>query len=367
MGSFKLEPRPGIEGLVPYDPGKPIEETQRELGLERVIKLASNENPLGPSPKAVEALGRAIGGINRYPDGGCYYLKQRLSKKLGVTPEAIIFGNGSNELIELLFRTFVRDGEKVVYGYPAFVVYRLIAQAMGIDGVSVPLKGMVHDLEATVQAVGPGARVVFVSNPNNPTGTMVTHEEVMAFIEKVPEDVILVFDEAYYEFVPPALDFPKLVPELLEMDRPIVVMRTFSKLYGLAGVRVGYGIAHPEIIELMNRVRQPFNVNSLAQVAALAALEDEDHVARSQRLVWEEMLFLEEELGKMGVETVPSVANFLLVKVGDGNKTFQELLRKGVIVRAMGGYGLHQYVRVTVGTREENEIFLTGLKEVLGR
>ncbi len=366
MAALKLEPRPGIEGLVPYDPGKPIEETQRELGLERVIKLASNENPLGPSPKAVEALKSAISEINRYPDGGCYYLKRRLSQKLGVPPEALIFGNGSNELIELLFRTFVRDGEKVVYGYPAFVVYRLIAQAMGIEGVSVPLKGMVHDLEAMSQAAKDGARVVFVANPNNPTGTMVSHNEVMEFINSVPQDVILVFDEAYYEFVPPARDFPKLVPELLDMDRPIVVMRTFSKLYGLAGVRIGYGIARPEIVELMNRVRQPFNVNSLAQVAALAAIDDEEHLERSQRLVWEEMVFLEDELSKAGLETVPSVANFMLVKVGDGNKVFHELLKRGVIVRAMGGYGLHQYIRVTVGTREENEIFLQALREVVG-
>ena len=364
--ALKIEPRPGIEGLVPYDPGKPIEETQRELGLERVIKLASNENPLGPSPKAVEALREAIGEINRYPDGGCYYLKRRLADKLGVPPESLIFGNGSNELIELLFRTFVMDGERVVYGYPAFVVYRLISQAMGIEGISVPLKGMVHDLEAMAQAASEGVRVVFVANPNNPTGTMVTHQQVMEFINSVPEDVILVFDEAYYEFVPPARGFPELVPALLDMERPIVVMRTFSKLYGLAGVRIGYGVARPELIELMNRVRQPFNVNSLAQVAALAALDDEEHVVRSQRLVWEEMVFLEDSLSAMGLETVPSVANFLLVKVGDGNKVFQGLLRRGVIVRAMGGYGLHQYIRVTIGTREENEIFLEALKAVLG-
>ncbi len=366
MAALKIEPRTGIEGLVPYDPGKPIEETQRELGLERVTKLASNENALGPSPRAIEALREAISGVNRYPDGGCYYLKQKLSQRLGAPPESIIFGNGSNELIELLFRTFVRDGEQVVYGYPAFVVYRLIAQAMGIEGISVPLKGMTHDLEAMAQAVGPKVRVVFVANPNNPTGTMVTHEEVMAFIEKVPEDVILVFDEAYYEFVPAGRNFPQLIPDLLEMDRPIVVMRTFSKLYGLAGLRIGYGIARPEVVELMNRVRQPFNVNSLAQVAAMAALDDEEHVANTRRLVRDGLSFLESRLRAMGLETVPSVANFMLVKVGDGNKVFHELLRRGVIVRAMGGYGLHQYVRVTVGTEEENDLFLSALREVLG-
>ncbi len=365
--ALKIEPRPGIEGLVPYDPGKPIEETQRELGLERVVKLASNENPLGPSPRAVEALKGAVAGVNRYPDGGCYYLKEKLSEKLGVPPESLIFGNGSNELIELLFRTFVRDGERVVYGYPAFVVYRLISQAMGIEGISVPLKGMVHDLDAMAQAVEDGVRVVFVANPNNPTGTMVTHGQVMEFIQAVPPEVILVFDEAYYEFVPPARDFPRLIPDILQMDRPVMVMRTFSKLYGLAGVRIGYGIARPELVELMNRVRQPFNVNSLAQVAALAALDDAEHVERSQRLVWEEMVFLEDRLSEMGLETVPSVANFLLVKVGDGNKVFHELLKRGVIVRAMGGYGLHQYIRVTVGTREENEILLEALRGALGK
>jgi len=360
----KLRVHPGIEKLVPYDPGKPIEELQREMGLERVIKLASNENALGPSPKALEVLKKALPEIHRYPDGSCYYLKHKAARKLGVSSQHLIFGNGSNEVIELLMRTYLRPGDKVVYGEPAFVVYKLISLAMDIEGVGVPLKHLTHDLEAMAQAVDERTKMVFVANPNNPTGTMVSHREVMNFLERIPQEVIVVFDEAYIEFVENE-GFPQLIPLVLEEKRPLVLMRTFSKIYGLAGLRIGYGIAPTQMVDYMNRVRQPFNVNSLAQAAALAALDDDEHVERSRTLVREGKAFLYKEMEKMGLEYVPSETNFFLIKVGDGDRVFKELLKKGVIVRNMGGYGLPEYIRVTLGTGEENVFFLEALKEVL--
>ncbi len=362
---MKLKVHSGIEKLVPYDPGKPIEELQREMGLTRVIKLASNENALGSSPKAIKALEKAIYQVHRYPDGACYYLKHKAAKKLGVTPQHLIFGNGSNEVIELLMRTYLQPGDRVVYGEPAFIVYKLISLAMAIEGIGVPLKGFTHDLEAMAAAVDEKTKMVFVANPNNPTGTMVTHEEVMEFLDKIPPEVIVVFDEAYYEFVE-RKDFPNLLPLVLKEERPLVLMRTFSKIYGLAGLRIGYGIAPPQMVDYMNRVRQPFNVNLLAQEAALAALDDDEHVERSRKLVREGKAFLYQALEEMGLEYVPSETNFFLIKVGDGEKVFRELLKKGVIVRNMGGYGLPEYIRVTLGTQEENAIFLEALKEVLG-
>ena len=363
---MKLRVHHGIEKLVPYDPGKPIEELQREMGLTRVVKLASNENALGSSPKAIKALEKAIYQVHRYPDGACYYLKHKAAEKLGVTPRHLIFGNGSNEVIELLMRTYLQPGDRVVYGEPAFIVYKLISLAMAIEGVGVPLKGFTHDLEAMARAVDEKTKMVFVANPNNPTGTMVTHQEVMDFLDRIPPEVIVVFDEAYYEFVERP-DFPHLLPIVLEEKRPLVLMRTFSKIYGLAGLRIGYGIAPPQMVDYMNRVRQPFNVNLLAQEAALAALDDDEHVERSRRLVKEGKAFLYKALEEMGLEYIPSETNFFLIKVGDGERVFRELLKKGVIVRNMGGYGLPQYIRVTLGTQEENAIFLETLKEVLGR
>ncbi len=361
---MKLKVHDGIKKLVPYDPGKPIEELQREMGLTRVIKLASNENNLGPSPKAIETLKKAVYKTHRYPDGSCYYLKHKVAEKLGVTPQHLIFGNGSNEVIELLMRTYLQPGDKVIYGEPSFIVYRLISMAMAIEGVGIPLKGLTHNLEAMAQAVDGQTKMVFVANPNNPTGTMVTHKEVISFLEKLPLEVIVVFDEAYIEFVDRP-DFPQLLPLVLEEKRPIVLMRTFSKIYGLAGLRIGYGIAPPQMVDYMNRVRQPFNVNLLAQEGAIAALDDEEHVEHSKALVREGKAFLYPELKKMGLEYVPSETNFFLIKVGDGDKVFKELLKKGIIVRNMRGYGLPEYIRVTLGTHEENALFLKALKEVL--
>ena len=363
---MRLKVHPGIEKLVPYDPGKPIEELQREMGLKRVIKLASNENSLGPSPKAREAIKRALLSIHRYPDGSCYYLKNKAAQKLGVSTENLLFGNGSNELIELLMRTYLCPGDKVIYGEPSFVVYRLISLAINVEGVGVPLKNLTYDLLAIAQAVDERTKIVFVNNPNNPTGTMVSHEEVMRFLEEIPRDVIVVFDEAYIEFVENK-DFPQLIPLVLKEKRPLVLMRTFSKIYGLAGLRIGYGIAPTQMVDYMNRVRQPFNVNLLAQVAAMAALDDEEHVEQSRKMVQEGKRFLYSELERLKIEYVPSETNFFLINVGEGERVFHALLKKGVIVRNMAGYGLPQYIRVTVGTQEENTIFLEALREVLGK
>jgi len=362
----KLKVHSGIEKLVPYDPGKPIEELQREMGLKPVIKLASNESSLGPSPRALEALKKALPGIHRYPDGSCYYLKNKAAQKLGVSTENLLFGNGSNELIELLMRTYLRPGDKVIYGEPSFIVYKLVSLAMDVKGVGIPLKNLTHDLPAMAQAVDEHTKMVFVNNPNNPTGTMVNHREVMRFLEEIPRDVIVVFDEAYIEFVENK-DFPQLIPLVLKEKRPLVLMRTFSKIYGLAGLRIGYGIAPTQIVDHMNRVRQPFNVNLLAQVAAMAALDDQEHVERTRQMVQEGKRYLYGELDRLGIEYVPSETNFFLIKLGEGENVFHALLKKGVIVRNMAGYGLPQYIRITIGTQEENAIFLEALKEVLGK
>ena len=359
--------RDGVERLVPYDPGKPIEELEREKGI-RAIKLASNENPLGPSPKAVEAIRRAAEKVHRYPDGACYYLRQRLSEFLGVSGKNLIFGNGSNEIIEILMRTFLEPGDEVIYAWPAFVVYKLISQAMGLRAVEVPLtEDLRHNLSAMADAISDRTRMVFIANPNNPTGTIVTGEEVERFLERVPEDVIVVVDEAYYEFAKDFDDYPDLLEVAVSGDRNLVLMRTFSKAYGLAGLRIGYAVSNEVIIDYMNRVRQPFNVNLVAQEAAIAALEDQEHVEKSVALVREGLKYLYAALSEMGLEYVPTYTNFLLIKVGEGRRVFEALLDRGGIVRAMDGYSLPEYIRVTVGLPEENEAFVKALKEVLGR
>lgn len=361
---LSLRVRGGIKELVPYDPGKPIEELQREMGLKRVIKLASNENSLGPSPNALEALSGAVCNLNRYPDGSCYYLKMKMAQKLGVSPENLVFGNGSNEIIELLMRTYLESGDEVMYGEPTFIVYKLISKAMDVRGVGVKLANFTYDLRAIARAINKRTRMIFIANPNNPTGTMVSHHEVMNFLQEVPEDLIVVFDEAYIEYVEEE-DFPKLIPLVLEGKRPLVLLRTFSKIYGLAGIRLGYGIAPPQLIDYMNRVRQPFNVNALAQAAALAALDDEEHVAKSRAMVVKGKEFLYRGLEELGLDFVPSQTNFFLIHVGDSVHVFQELLERGVIVRNMVGYGLPEYIRVTVGTEEENAIFLHEMEELM--
>ncbi|HHL40205.1 MAG TPA: histidinol-phosphate transaminase [Deltaproteobacteria bacterium] len=349
-----------IASLVPYPPGKPIEELERELGISGSIKLASNENPLGPSPRAIEAAARAVREAHRYPDGSCFYLKRRLAAHLGVETGNIMVGNGSNEIIELLVRTFVRPGDEVLMADPSFAVYPLVTQAAGGAAVRVGLREMTIDLDAMARALTGRTRLVFIANPNNPTGTIVTAAALDAFMERVPPGVVVCIDEAYYEYVR-SPDYPDSLRYIKE--RAVVVLRTFSKIYGLAGLRVGYGAAPEEIVSLVERVRQPFNVNSVAQAAACAALDDRDFVERSRRANADGLQYLFAGLAELGLETVPTEANFFLIKVGDGKRLYEELLREGIIVRPMGGYGLGEYIRVNVGTKAENHRLLSFLKK----
>jgi histidinol-phosphate aminotransferase len=355
-----------ILGIAPYEPGKPIEELERELGISDAIKLASNENPLAPSQRVQKAVADALSSLNRYPDGGGFYLRQALSKKHGVTPDQIVLGNGSNELIELLVRAFLRPGDEAVVPHPSFVVYPMIVQASGGIRVMVMLKDYKIDLEAMARAITPMTKVVFIANPNNPTATMVTADEVESFMGRVPDRTIVVFDEAYIEF---ALgpDFPDAL-SYVKQGRKVVVLRTFSKAASLAGLRVGYGIADADAISLMNRIRQPFNVNSLAQAAALAALEDESHILECVRMIEAGRHYLYDEFKALGVKYVPARANFILVDVGrSAAEIYQKLLLQGVIVRPLTSFGMESALRVTVGTPEENRRFVKALHAVLGK
>lgn len=354
-----------ISSLVAYPPGKPIEEVEREYGIKGSTKLASNENPLGPSPKALDAIRNHLANIHRYPEGSCYYLREKLAGRLGVAQNRLIFGNGSNEIIELIVRAFLRPGDKAVMAHPAFIVYQLIVQAAGGKNVIMPLKDFTHDLEAMAGAVTEKTRLVFITNPNNPTGTIVRKGEFERFLKRVPENVVVVMDEAYFEYVsdpeyPNGMDYID--------NRLVISLRTFSKIYGLAGVRIGYGVASEGIISYLEKVRQPFNVNSLAQVSALAALDDQEHVERSVKINKEGLAYLYGEIDRMGLNYVKSHANFLLIDMkADGIKVYQDLLREGVIVRPMGIYDLKNYLRVTVGLPEENKRFIEALKSVMNQ
>ena len=352
-----------IRSLIPYEPGKPIEEVEREYGISNSVKLASNENPLGPSPKAVAAMRAKLEQLNLYPDGDCFYLKRRLARQLGVAPETLIFGNGSNEIIELAARTFLRPGDEAVMAEQAFVVYQLIVQAVGASARSVPLRDFTHDLPGLAKAVTARTRMIFLANPNNPTGTIYRREEWERFLQNVSPDVLLIVDEAYFEYVQDR-DYPDSL-RYHGGDRAMLTLRTFSKLYGLAGLRIGYGIGSKEIVSLMQRVRQPFNVNAPAQWAALAALEDSEHVRRSLDVNREGLKFLQGEFKRLRLEFVPSQANFILLHVGRGQEVFQALLKQGVIVRPMAGYRFPEHVRVTVGTPEENQKFINALEKVM--
>jgi histidinol-phosphate aminotransferase len=354
-----------ILGIAPYEPGKPIEELERELGIHDAIKLASNENPLPPSERVQKAIAAALGDLNRYPDGSGFYLRQALAKKHGLTTDHVVLGNGSNELIELLVRAFLRPGDEAVVPHPSFVVYPMIVQASGGIRVMVMLKDYKLDLEAMARAITPMTKLVFIANPNNPTATMVTADEVEAFMHKVPERTIVVFDEAYIEF---ALgpDFPDSLA-YVKQGRKVVVLRTFSKAASLAGLRVGYAVADPDAISLMNRIRQPFNVNSLAQAAALAALEDESHILECVRMIEAGRHYLYDEFKALGLKYVPARANFILVDVGrSAADIYQKLLLQGVIVRPMTSFGMESALRVTVGTPEENRRLIKALKTALG-
>jgi histidinol-phosphate aminotransferase len=344
-------------------PGKPIDYVARELGLEAasIVKLASNENPWGPSPLAVAAAQRALDSGELYPDGGCFDLRQKLAAKWGLGADQFVVGNGSNEIIELLGHVFVDAGDEVVMGAPAFVVYKLVTLLFGAKAVEVPLVNWRHDLGKIAAAITPRTKLVYVCSPNNPTGTANTEAELRAFVRALPPHVVAVIDEAYAEFVADAPDLRPLIAE----GRNVICLRTFSKIYGLAALRVGYGYAGAELCGLLNRVRQPFNVNAIAQAAALAALDDAGFAEKTARENRAGLARLERGCAELGVEFVPSVANFMLVRVGDGLRVFDALQRRGVIVRPVKSYGLAEWIRVTVGTPAQNERLLAELRAAL--
>ena len=353
-----------IRSLVPYAPGKPIEEVEREIGIANSLKLASNENPLGPSPLALAAMRQKLAQLHLYPDGDCFYLKNTLATKLEISSEQLIFGNGSNEIIELAIRTFMRAGDEAVMARQAFVVYKLVVQAVGGISKEVPLRDFTHDLAAIGEAISSKTRIVFLANPNNPTGTIYRKAQWEAFLKQVPPDLLIIVDEAYFEYVE-AADYPNSL-HYHQQGKTLLTLRTFSKLYGLAGLRIGYGIADKEIISLMHRVRQPFNVNAAAQWAALAALDDREHVRRSLESNRQGLQYVTGELARLGIEYVPSHANFILLRVGQGEDVFNRLLAQGIIVRPMAGYQFPEYIRVTIGTMDENRKFIDGLKKAVG-
>lgn len=354
-----------LKDLPVYQPGRPIEEVARQYGLDpdRIVKLASNENPLGPSPRAREALQKALDTVHLYPDGHAFALRQRLAAKLGVTPEHLIFGNGSNELLEFIGHVLLEPGVDVVVSQYCFAVYPLVTRMFGANLVTVPARNHAHDLAAMRAAITPRTRVVFLANPNNPTGTWAPAAELRAFVESVPANVLVVLDEAYIEFLE---DPPDFLPDLRSGARPnLLLLRTFSKIYGLAGLRVGYGIGVPALIAALEKVRQPFNLNRLAQVAALAALDDDEHVQRTRRNNRQGLEQLQTGCRELGLPYLPSAANFLLVRVGDGAAVFEALQREGVIVRPMGAYDLPEWIRISVGTPEENQRCLEALRKVM--
>jgi histidinol-phosphate aminotransferase len=339
----------------------------RELGLPAadIIKLASNENPLGPSRKAVAAMRKAVSQVNLYPDGNSFYLKQKLAAKLNLSPAHLVLGNGSNEILELLGHALLSPDAEVVVSEYCFAVYPIVSALFGAKLVTVPSKNYGHDLNAMLAAVTPQTRVIFAANPNNPTGTTVSAAELEQFVQKVPANVVLALDEAYVEFLDKPVDFVSAIREGRYPN--LILMRTFSKIYGLAGVRLGYGIAHPDFITELEKIRQPFNINAVAQAAALAALDDDAHAERTRRNNSRGLRLYEREFRKLGLEYVPTQANFILVRVGEGGRVFSELQKLGVIVRPMGGYQLPEWIRISVGTPKENQRCIAALKQVLGQ
>ena len=363
MSIWKLA-NPQLRELVSYEPGKPVEDVARELGLKpsQIIKLASNENPLGPSPKALAAMREALERAHFYPDGGGYYLREAIAKQFGFKRENVILGNGSNEVIEFIGHAFLKPGDEVITAKHAFVVYKLMAQLFGAKTVEVQDPGFKHDLDAMAEAVTPRTREIFIANPNNPTGTLVSQEEIDRFMARVPEHVVVVFDEAYHEFLENPPDTLKYIREGREN---VVVLRTFSKIQGLAGLRIGYGLAGAAMIEVLQKTRQPFNANAIAQAGALAGLRDAEHQQKTRELTWRGRDYLQKEFTAMKLEFVPSHANFVLVKVGNGGAVFKKLMQTGGIVRDMTSYALPEWIRVSVGTMEQNERFIAELKKLL--
>ncbi len=364
----KPEKRSCLDLIKPYVPGKPVEEVERELGLKDVIKLASNENPLGPSPLALQALQKLLPRLHHYPDGNCYYLRQALAEKLALQPQQLVFGNGSDEILSLITRAYINPGDESLTASPTFSEYEFAMRLMGGVPRTIPLRGknFEFNLEELAAAVNERTRIIFICSPNNPTGSAVDKEQLDRFLQQLPSGVLVVLDQAYYEYADCYGSDAGL--EYVRAGLPVIVLRTFSKIYGLAGLRIGYGAAPAEVVADLNRVREPFNVNSAAQAAALAALEDEEHVQRSRALVAEGQAQLREGLLKLGLEPVPSQANFCFVDVKvDSRKVFQELLQRGVIIRTGDIFGHPTYIRVTFGTAEQNRRFLEALEEVLER
>ena len=366
MTNFLDLAQPGITELSPYQPGKPVEELERELGISNIIKLASNENPRGLPPAVIETLNASAEELPRYPDGSAYLLKRRLQDHLGIDAARMTIGNGSNDVLELLARVFLGPGLESVVSEHSFVVYPLVTKALGASLRQVPARNYGQDLEATLAAISHNTRMVFIANPNNPTGTWVDRASLTNFLDQVPDNVIVVLDEAYFEYVQEP-DYPNGL-ELVEKYDNLVVSRTFSKAYGLAGLRIGYAVSHPDIADLMNRVRQPFNVNSQSLAAAYVALEERDYIDETVRMNSEGMAFLTQTCDQMGLDYIPSVGNFLTVDFGrDAAPIYEALLHEGVIVRPIGVYGLPHHLRVTIGLPEENARFVDALRKVLGQ
>jgi histidinol-phosphate aminotransferase len=355
---------PGVATLHPYEPGKPIEEVERELGIGEAVKLASNENPLGPSPRALEAIARALPELNRYPDGGAWVLRHKIAARHRVASEQVFVASGSVEVLNLLGFLFLRPGLNAVFPEHCFAIYPLATAAAGGEGRAVPVRdGFYFDLERIAEAIDANTRIVFLDNPNNPSGTIFRRADWERFLARVPEHVVIVADEAYFEFVRDP-DYPDSL-RYHDPNRMIVTMRTFSKIFGLAGLRVGYAIARPDIVTLLNKVRQPFNVTSLGQIAAIAGMDDAEHVRRTLEVNAHGIEYLEGEFRRLGLGFVPTHANFILVDVGDGQMVFEKLMRAGVIVRPMGGYNFPRHVRISVGTEAENRRLIEALAKVL--
>jgi histidinol-phosphate aminotransferase len=348
--------------LVAYEPGKPVEELAREMGLDAsdIIKLASNENPLGPSPRAIEAMRASLERAHFYPDGGGWALRNAIAESNGLARENVVLGNGSNELIEFVGHAFLSPGDEVITAGHAFAVYTLMAQLFGAKTVEVPDPGFTHDLDAMLDAVTPRTRQIFIANPNNPTGTMVGQSAIDRFMNRVSDNVLVIFDEAYHEF----LDNPPDVLKFVKQDRNVLVMRTFSKIQGLANLRIGYGMAPARLAAVLQKTRQPFNANGIAQAGALAGLADHEHMLRTREVTREGRNYLQAEFSAMNLEFVPSSANFVLVRVGDGDAVFQSLLARGIIVRAMRSYKLPEWIRVSVGTMDQNRRFIEELRAI---
>ncbi len=369
MTDFTKYAKPGVLGLRPYQPGKPIDELEREYGVTGIIKLASNENPLGPSPKALEAMRDALQEVWLYPDGNGFDLKQKLAARHGIEMDQITLGNGSSDVLEFAVRVFVGPGDEVLFSEHSFALYPILTQAVGGTPVVAPAKNWGNDLEALKGHISERTRVIFIANPNNPTGTWLGGNELEAFVQAVPPEVMIVVDEAYFDYaIDPAtgaVDYPNTLGWAARYPN-LMVARTFSKSYGLAGLRVGYAVSHPQVADLMNRVRPPFNVNGVALAAAVAALDDEDHLQRSVKMNAEGLKQLVEGFKTMGLDYIPSVGNFISVNVGrTAIPLYEALLHEAVIVRPVANYGMPDHLRVTVGTPEENARFLSALKRVL--